>query len=151
MNGYAGSRIPRNIEAKVLDAQSNALNGPTGSRWNMGSLMMQRALLTESELWSLEQQVLVTCSIMEERLLYFSSFCLQTIFFLRKNLIKDNKAPLLELEKIAQWLRVLATLPEDLNWIPNTHTAAQTICNSNSRGFDAHFWLIHIQTLTNIK
>lgn len=99
MNGYTGSRIPRNIEAKVLDAQSNALNGPTGSRWNMGSLMMQRALLTESELWSLEQQVLVTCSIMEERLLYFSSFCLQTIFFLRKNLIKDNKAPLLELEK----------------------------------------------------
>jgi hypothetical protein len=42
--------------------------------------------------------------------------------------------------EMAQWLRALAALPEDLGWIPSTHMVATTICSSSSRGSDALFW-----------
>lgn len=41
----------------------------------------------------------------------------------------------------AQQLRAHVALSEDPGWIPATHTAAYTICNSNSRGFKVVFGL----------
>jgi hypothetical protein len=35
-----------------------------------------------------------------------------------------------------QWLRALAILPEDLGSIPDSHIAATTVYNSNSRASD---------------
>jgi hypothetical protein len=36
--------------------------------------------------------------------------------------------------EMAQWLRALAALPEDLRPIPNPDLAAHTVCNSSSSG-----------------
>lgn len=40
---------------------------------------------------------------------------------------------------MARLSRTLAALLEDKDLIPRTHTAAQTVCKSSSRGWDAHF------------
>ena len=42
--------------------------------------------------------------------------------------------------EMAQWLRALAALLEDLGSIPSTHITAYTACDSTSREPNPHFW-----------
>ena len=44
-----------------------------------------------------------------------------------------------EAEEMAQWLRVLAALAEDLSLVPSTHIKQTTPCNYSSGGSSALF------------
>ena len=42
--------------------------------------------------------------------------------------------------KMAQWLRALAALPENLGSIPSIHVAAHKYLKLSSKAADNHFW-----------
>lgn len=64
------------------------------------------------------------------------------------NLKKKN----LDARGMAQWLTMLAALPEDLSLVPNTHSTWLTIaCNTSSRVPDALLWHWHSHTEMNTQ
>jgi hypothetical protein len=69
--------------------------------------------------------MLDTCQAIKESLMGFPRRCITVHSKNKSNLLsKNSKSLRVGVGEMAQWLRVLDVLPEDLGSIPNTHMTA---------------------------